>query len=44
MTALLLHERRAHPAILNAIHDATGVRVYEIPVDPKRLLAGMRAH
>jgi CO/xanthine dehydrogenase Mo-binding subunit/aerobic-type carbon monoxide dehydrogenase small subunit (CoxS/CutS family) len=25
------------PAILNAIHNATGVRIYEIPVDPKRL-------
>jgi CO/xanthine dehydrogenase Mo-binding subunit/aerobic-type carbon monoxide dehydrogenase small subunit (CoxS/CutS family) len=25
------------PAILNAIHDATGVRIYKIPVDPKLL-------
>jgi CO/xanthine dehydrogenase Mo-binding subunit len=25
------------PAILNAIHNATGVRVYQIPVDPKLL-------
>jgi CO/xanthine dehydrogenase Mo-binding subunit/aerobic-type carbon monoxide dehydrogenase small subunit (CoxS/CutS family) len=25
------------PAILNAIHNATGVRIYEMPVDPDRL-------
>jgi CO/xanthine dehydrogenase Mo-binding subunit len=25
------------PAILNAIHDATGVRIHELPVDPKLL-------
>lgn len=27
----------ATPAILNAVHNATGVRVYDIPVDPKLL-------
>jgi CO/xanthine dehydrogenase Mo-binding subunit/aerobic-type carbon monoxide dehydrogenase small subunit (CoxS/CutS family) len=31
----------ATPAILNAVHDATGVRVYDIPVDPERLRAAM---
>jgi CO/xanthine dehydrogenase Mo-binding subunit/aerobic-type carbon monoxide dehydrogenase small subunit (CoxS/CutS family) len=30
------------PAILNAIHHATGVRIHEIPVDPKALAAAMR--
>jgi CO/xanthine dehydrogenase Mo-binding subunit len=25
------------PAILNAVHDATGVRIYDLPVDPKLL-------
>ena len=29
------------PAILNAVHDATGVRVYDLPVDPERLRAAM---
>jgi CO/xanthine dehydrogenase Mo-binding subunit/aerobic-type carbon monoxide dehydrogenase small subunit (CoxS/CutS family) len=28
------------PAILNAIHDATGVRIHELPVDPKLLAKG----
>lgn len=31
------------PAILNAVHDATGVRPYDLPVDPKLLRAGMEA-
>lgn len=31
------------PAILNAIHQATGVRVHEIPVDPAKLKAAMDA-
>ena len=31
------------PSILNAIYDATGVRVDELPVTPERLLAAMRA-
>ena len=34
----------ATPAILNAVHDATGVRVYDIPVDPQRLAAAMAAN
>ena len=25
------------PAILNAVHNATGVRIYDLPVDPKLL-------
>ncbi|MGH9139225.1 MAG: xanthine dehydrogenase family protein molybdopterin-binding subunit, partial [Acidimicrobiales bacterium] len=29
------------PAILNAVYDATGVRVYDLPVDPERLRAAM---
>jgi 4-hydroxybenzoyl-CoA reductase subunit alpha len=32
------------PAILNAIYDATGVRIEELPVTPERLLAAMKAH
>ena len=31
------------PAILNAIHDATGVRMREVPVTPSRLRAALRA-
>jgi CO/xanthine dehydrogenase Mo-binding subunit len=31
----------ATPAILNAVHDATGVRVYDIPVDPELLRSSM---
>jgi aldehyde oxidoreductase len=31
------------PAILNAIHDATGVRMREVPVTPSRLRAGILA-
>ena len=31
------------PAILNAIHDATGVRVKRLPATPDRLLAALRA-
>ena len=31
------------PTILNAIYDATGVRIDELPVTPERLLAAMRA-
>jgi CO/xanthine dehydrogenase Mo-binding subunit len=29
------------PAILNAVFDATGVRVYDLPADPERLRAAM---
>ena len=32
------------PAILNAIHDATGVRVHRIPATPDRLHAAIVAH
>ena len=31
------------PAILNAIRDATGVRMTEVPVTPDRMLAALRA-
>ncbi|MFM8556637.1 MAG: nicotinate dehydrogenase medium molybdopterin subunit, partial [Betaproteobacteria bacterium] len=30
------------PAILNAIRDATGVRMTEVPVTPDRMLAALR--
>lgn len=30
------------PAILNAIYDATGVRVYDLPVTPERLMKAIR--
>jgi 4-hydroxybenzoyl-CoA reductase subunit alpha len=30
------------PAILNAIHDATGVRIDELPASPERILEGLR--
>ncbi len=32
------------PAILNAIYDATGVRIEDLPVTPERLVAAMKAH
>ncbi len=32
------------PAILNAIHDATGVRVAQVPATPDRLREAIRAH
>lgn len=31
-----------HAAILNAIYDACGVRVYELPAKPEKVLAGLR--
>jgi len=31
------------PAILNAIHDATGVRIHRVPATPDRVLAAIRA-
>jgi 4-hydroxybenzoyl-CoA reductase subunit alpha len=31
------------PSILNAIYDATGVRIEELPVTPERLLAALRS-
>ncbi|UCG60803.1 MAG: molybdopterin-dependent oxidoreductase [Candidatus Zixiibacteriota bacterium] len=31
------------PSILNAIYDATGVRINELPVTPERLVAAMKA-
>jgi CO/xanthine dehydrogenase Mo-binding subunit len=30
-------------AIANAIHDATGVRVTELPITPEKILQGLRA-
>lgn len=32
----------AHAAVLNAIADATGVRIYELPATPEKVLAGMQ--
>jgi CO/xanthine dehydrogenase Mo-binding subunit len=32
------------PAILNAIHDALGIRVFEIPVTPERVVAALEAN
>lgn len=32
------------PAILNAIHDATGVWLYALPATPERVLAALQAH
>jgi CO/xanthine dehydrogenase Mo-binding subunit len=32
------------PAILNAIHDAIGIRFFEIPVTPERVVAGIEAN
>ena len=31
------------PAILNAIHDACGVRITELPVTPERIIEGLKA-
>jgi CO/xanthine dehydrogenase Mo-binding subunit len=31
------------PAIVNAIHNATGVRVTELPVTPEKILRGLQA-
>ena len=30
------------PAITNEIYDAVGVRIYDLPATPARILAGMR--
>jgi CO/xanthine dehydrogenase Mo-binding subunit len=30
------------PAIMNAIHDAVGIRVYDLPVTPERVLKAIR--
>jgi 4-hydroxybenzoyl-CoA reductase subunit alpha len=30
------------PAILNAIYDATGVLITELPATPERIIAGLR--
>lgn len=32
------------PAILNAIYDATGVRITELPVTPERLIKAIQEH
>ncbi len=32
------------PAILNAIHDATGVRIFELPLTPERVYNAIQAH
>jgi aldehyde oxidoreductase len=31
-----------HPAILNAICDATGVRIYDMPATPEKILAALK--
>ena len=31
------------PAVIAAVHDATGVWFYEFPLTPERVLAGLRA-
>jgi CO/xanthine dehydrogenase Mo-binding subunit len=31
------------PSILNAVYDATGVRIDELPVTPERLIAAMHS-
>jgi CO/xanthine dehydrogenase Mo-binding subunit len=31
-------------AIVNAIHNATGVRVRDLPARPEKVLAGMNGH
>jgi aldehyde oxidoreductase len=38
-----LFQSSDHVAILNAIHDAVGVRVRDLPVTPEKLLAAIRA-
>ena len=32
-----------HPAIVNAIADATGVRIYDMPATPEKILAALKA-
>jgi aldehyde oxidoreductase len=32
-----------HPAIINAIADASGVRIYDMPATPEKILAGLKA-
>ena len=32
-----------HPAIINAIADAAGVRIYDMPATPEKILAALRA-
>jgi len=32
------------PAIANAIYGATGVRMYEVPMTPQRILAALQEH
>jgi len=32
------------PAILNAIHDATGIRIWELPATPERILLALKKH
>jgi 4-hydroxybenzoyl-CoA reductase subunit alpha len=32
------------PAILNAIYDATGVRINELPVTPERIRMALKKH
>ena len=32
------------PAILNAVYDATGVRIYELPLTPQRVYEALQQH
>ncbi|MPM94268.1 Aldehyde oxidoreductase [bioreactor metagenome] len=37
------YQSSGHMAIINAIHDATGVRIYDLPATPQKVKAGMEA-
>ena len=37
------YQSSPHAAILNAIYNAVGVRIYEIPATPKKILEGIKA-
>jgi aldehyde oxidoreductase len=32
-----------HPAIINAIHNAIGIRIYDMPATPEKILAALKA-
>jgi aldehyde oxidoreductase len=37
------YQSSGHMAVINAIHNATGVRVYELPASPEKVKAGLAA-
>jgi Cdc6-like AAA superfamily ATPase len=39
----LLHEAAAHAAVVNAIYNATGVRIRHLPALPEKVPAGCRS-